>query len=37
VAMLVWWFGVSPVYFIAAGVAVGVAIAIVNGRKGAKR
>ena len=37
VAMMVWWFGVSPVYFIAAGVAVGVAIAIVNGRKGAKR
>jgi chromate transporter len=37
VAVLVWWFGVSPVYFIAVGVVVGVVIAVVNGRKGAKR
>ena len=37
VAMMVWWFGVSPIYFIAAGVAVGVVIAIANGRKGVKQ
>ena len=37
VAMAVWYFGVSPIYFIAAGVAVGVVVAIVNGRKGVKR
>ena len=37
VAVAVWYFGVSPIYFIAAGVAVGVVIAVVNGRKGAKR
>ncbi len=37
VAVLVWWFGISPVYFIAVGVVVGVVIAVVNGRKGAKR
>jgi chromate transporter len=37
VAVLVWWFGVSPVYFIAVGVVVGVILAVVNGRKGAKR
>jgi chromate transporter len=36
VAMAVWYFGVSPIYFIAAGVAVGVVVAIVNGRKGVK-
>ena len=36
VAVLVWWFGVSPVYFIAVGVVVGVILAVVNGRKGAK-
>ena len=37
VAVLVWWFGISPVYFIAVGVVVGVILAVVNGRKGAKR
>ena len=37
VAVSVWYFGVSPIYFIAAGVFVGVAIAIANGRKGVKR
>jgi chromate transporter len=37
VAVAVWYFGVSPIYFIAAGVLVGIAIAIVNGRKEAKR
>ena len=37
VALLVWWFGLSPVYFIAAGIATGVAIAVFNGRKGAKQ
>ena len=37
VAMAVWYLGLSPIYLIAAGVAVGVVIAIVNGRKGAKR
>ena len=37
VAVAVWYFGVSPIYFIAAGVVVGVAIAVANGRKGAKR
>ena len=37
VAMLVWWFGISPIYFIAGGVVVGVVVAVVNGRKGAKR
>ena len=36
VAVLVWWFGISPVYFIAVGVVVGVILAVVNGRKGAK-
>ena len=36
-AMAVWYFGFSPVYLIAGGVTVGVAIAIYNGRKGAKR
>jgi hypothetical protein len=34
---LVWWFGISPIYFIAGGVVAGVAIAVFNGRKGAKR
>ena len=37
VAMAVWYLGLSPIYLIAAGVAVGIVIAIVNGRKGAKR
>lgn len=37
VAIAVWYFGASPIYFISAGVAVGVVVAIVNGRKGAKR
>ena len=37
VAVAVWYFGVSPIYFIAAGVAVGVVVAVANGRKGAKR
>ena len=37
VAVAVWYFGVSPIYFIAAGVLVGISIAIVNGRKGVKR
>ena len=37
VAMAVWYFGVSPVYLIGAGVVVGVILAVYNGRKGAKR
>ena len=37
VAVAVWYFGVSPIYFIVAGVLVGISIAIANGRKGAKR
>ena len=37
VAIAVWYFGVSPIYFIAAGVFVGVTIAVANGRKGVKR
>lgn len=37
VAVAVWYFGVSPIYFIAAGVVVGVVLAVVNGGKGAKR
>ena len=37
VAMAVWYLGVSPMYLIGAGVVVGVVLAIVNGRKGAKR
>lgn len=37
VAMAVWYLGLSPIYLIAAGVAVGIVIAVVNGRKGAKR
>ena len=37
VAMAVWYFGVSPMYLIGAGVVVGVVIAVVNGRKGTKR
>ena len=37
VALLVWYFGFSPMYLIAGGVAVGIAMAIYNGRKGAQR
>ena len=37
VAVAVWYFRISPIYFIATGVAVGVVVAIVNGRKGVKR
>lgn len=37
VAMAVWYFGLSPVYFISIGVVVGVVVAVVNGRKGAKK
>ena len=37
VAVAVWYFGLSPIYFVAAGVVVGVIIAVVNGRKGVKR
>ena len=37
VAVAVWYFGFSPVYFIGAGIVVGLAIAIVNGRKGVKQ
>ena len=37
VAMAVWYLGVSPVYLIAGGVAVGVVLAVANGRKGVKR
>ncbi len=37
VALLVWYGIVSPAYLIGAGVVVGVAIAVYNGRKGAKR
>lgn len=37
VAMAVWYFGISPVYFISIGVVVGIVVAVVNGRKGAKK
>ena len=37
VALLVWYFGFSPMYLIAGGVAVGIAMAVYNGRKGVKR
>lgn len=37
VAIAVWYFGFSPMYLIAGGVVVGIAIAVYNGRKGAKR
>ena len=37
VAMAVWYFGVSPMYLIGAGVVVGVVLAVVNGRKGVKQ
>lgn len=37
VALAVWYFGFSPIYLIAGGVAVGVFMAVYNGRKGARR
>ncbi len=37
VALLVWYFGFSPMYLIAGGVAVGIFMAVYNGRKGAQR
>ena len=37
VALLVWYFGFSPMYLIAGSVAVGIAMAIYNGRKGVQR
>ncbi len=37
VAMAVWYFGFSPAYLIGASLIIGVVIAVVNGRKGAKR
>ena len=37
VAMAVWYFGFSPAYLIGISLVVGVVIAVVNGRKGAKR
>jgi hypothetical protein len=37
VALLVWYFGISPMYLIGAGVAVGIVLAVSNGRKGAKQ
>ena len=37
VALLVWYFGFSPMYLIAGGVAVGIAMAVSNGRKGVQR
>ena len=37
VALLVWYFGFSPMYLIAGGVAVGIAMAVYNGRKEVNR
>ena len=37
VAVAVWYFGFSPAYLIGLSLVVGVVIAVVNGRKGAKR
>ena len=37
VALLVWYLGFSPMYLIAGGVAVGIAMTVYNGRKGVKR
>lgn len=37
VAMAVWYLGISPIYLIGAGVAVGVVLAVANGRKEMKR
>ena len=36
VAMAVWYFGFSPAYLIGISLVIGVVIAVVNGRKGAK-
>lgn len=35
-AMAVWYFGLSPIYLISVAVAVGIVLAIYNGRKGAR-
>ena len=37
VAMAVWYFGFSPAYLVGASLMVGIVIAVVNGRKGAKK
>ena len=37
VAIAVWYFGFSPAYLIGLSLVVGVVVAVVNGRKGAKR
>ena len=37
VAVAVWYFGFSPAYLIGISLVIGVVIAVVNGRKGAKR
>ena len=37
VALAVWYFGFSPAYLISIALVVGVAIAVVNGRKGIKK
>ena len=37
VALAVWYFGFSPAYLISIALVVGVAIAVVNGRKGVKK
>ncbi len=37
VAVAVWYFGFSPAYLIALALVVGVIVAVVNGRKGAKK
>ena len=37
VALLVWYFGFSPMYLIAGAVAVGIVMAVSNGRKGVQR
>ena len=37
VAVAVWYLGVSPAYFIGIALVSGVVIAVVNGRKGAKK
>ena len=37
VAMAVWYFGFSPAYLIGVSLVIGVVIAVVNGRKGAKK
>ena len=37
VAIAVWYFGFSPAYLIAIALVGGVVVAVVNGRKGAKK